>query len=313
MREISTIRGLEVVGIADGRVVGRVTQVICDLASGELLGLITGQGAAERGICAEDVVTMGEDAVMIPSSQAAKPLSELPDLLSRRRDPTAPPLEVVTDEGRRLGRVTKIWINPIDKKVTRYEISAGVLKDLAEGSVILPVVPGAVHGLDTLIIPAVELAGMAGQPGGLRAQLKHLSEKMKAQSATAREKAQQAARAARESLEKAVVAAKESTVTAREKTAEAARLARQRAEEAARLAREKAEEAARAARERLSHGAEPSAEAPTEVGEGAAQEGADITEQASQPQQSDARPQPEEQGGPPNEPSTEETCGTSEN
>lgn len=313
MREISTIRGLEVVGIADGRVVGRVTQVICDLASGELLGLVTGQGAAERGICAEDIVTIGEDAVMIPSSQAARALSELPDLLSRRREPTAPPLEVVTDEGRRLGRVTKIWINPIDKKVTRYEVSAGVLKNLAEGPVILPVVPGSVHGLDTLVIPAVELASLAGQPGGLRAQLKHLSEKMKAQSAAAREKAQEAARAARESLEKAVAAAKESTAAAREKTAEAAKLARQKAEEAARLAREKAEEAARAARERMGHGAEPPSQASTAPGEESAQEGADIAEQASQPQQTDAQLSPEEQGGPPDESPTEETCGTPEN
>lgn len=298
MREISTIRGLEVVGIADGRVVGRVTQIICDLSSGELLGLITGQGAAERGILAEDIVTIGEDAVMIPSSQAAKPLSELPDLLSRRREPTAPPLEVVTDEGRRLGHVTKIWINPIDKKVTRYEVSAGMLKDLAEGPVILPVVPGSVHGLDTLVVPAVELAGMAGQPGGLRAQLKHLSEKMKAQSAAAREKAQQAARAARQSIEKAVVAAKEGTAAAREKTAEAAKLARQKAEEAARLAREKAEEAAKAARERLGHLAESPSQPPVEPT-------CEPAEQAPAPQP-DAEPQPQEQCAAPEEPSPEE-------
>ncbi|MCX7598063.1 MAG: PRC-barrel domain-containing protein [Armatimonadetes bacterium] len=304
MREVSTVRGLEVVGIADGRVVGRVTQVICDLASGELLGLITGQGAAERGIRAEDIVTMGEDAVMIPSSQAARPLSELPELLNRRREPTAPPLEVVTDQGRRLGRVTKIWINPIDKKVTRYEVSAGVLKDLAEGPVILPVVPGSVHGLDTLVIPAVELANLAGHPGGLRAQLKLLSEKMKAQSAAAREKSQQAARAARESLEKAVAAAKEGTTAARERTLEAAKLARQKAEEAARLAREKAEEAARAARERLGHEAEPPSEAPGEPS-------AEPAEQEPQ-QQSDAQPEPQEQCELPTEPSTEGPCETRE-
>ena len=302
MREISTIRGLEVVGIADGRVVGRVTQVICDLATGELVGLITGQGAAERGIMAEDIVTMGEDAVMIPSSQAAKHLSELPELLSRRREPTAPPLEVVTDEGRRLGRVTKVWVNPVDKKVTRYEVSAGVLKDLADGPVVLPVVPGSVHGVDTLVIPAAEIAVMAGHAGGLRAQLKHLSEKMKAQSTAAREKAQEAAKAARESLEKAVAAAKEGGAVAREKTLEAAKLARQKAEEAAKVAREKAEEAARAARERLGQApespAESPAEPPTDADQPTPAPEASCT-QAAEP------PEPCEPGG---EPTTEGPC-----
>ena len=208
MREISTIVGLEVIGIADGKVLGRVSEVVCDLASGRLVGLILGQGPAEKGIAADAIITIGDDAVMVPSSEVAQPLSQMEELMKYRR-PEGKALEVVTDDGRRIGRVVRIWIDPYEKVVTRYEVSRGVVQDVTEGRIMLPIMDGTIHGSDTIIVPAAQTMELAGHAGGLRDALRKLSQRVKEQSAAAREKAEEAARVARERLQQAVEAAKQ--------------------------------------------------------------------------------------------------------
>ncbi|MBC7286692.1 MAG: PRC-barrel domain-containing protein [Armatimonadetes bacterium] len=214
MRETTTIVGLEVIGISDGRVVGRVSEVVCDLASGRVLGLITGEGAAEKGVAAEDIVIIGEDAVMIPASASARPLSQMPELERYRRGPGTRPLEVVTDDGRRIGRVVRVWIDPFAKVVTRYEVSQGLVQDLANGRITLPIIPGTVHGRDTIVVPASYAMELAGQAGGLRKALRKLSQSVREQTAAAREKAEEAARLARERVREAVEKAKEAAAEA---------------------------------------------------------------------------------------------------
>jgi uncharacterized protein YrrD len=208
MRDTASLIGLQVIGVNDGKLVGRVTQVVCDLARGALVGLITGEGAAEKGVLAEDIAVIGEDAVMVPSAEVAKPLSEQPELLARRREPGRP-LEVVTDEGRRIGRVTRIWIDPYAKQVTRYEVSTGLLQDLRAGPLSLPILPGTVHGEDTVIVPAAELAQLAGRAGGVLVGMRKFAARVQEQAATARQRAAEAAQATRARLEKAVELARE--------------------------------------------------------------------------------------------------------
>ena len=258
MREISTIVGLEVVGVADGKVVGRVSQVVYDLSTGKMEGLITGTGAGERGVPAENILTIGADAVMVPNAEAAVRLSDLPALMGKRKDPEAQPLRAVTDDGQKLGQVSRVWIDPVARVVTRFEVSAGLLRDLAEGPLMLPIVPGSTHGEDTLVVPALALMEMSGgHQGGLRAQMQHLSEKVKEQSAAARHQAEESAKAAREKIEKAVE-------TARKQTSEVAQKAREQtadlAEKASKQTAEVAQKASKGATD-LAHKAQEGATA----------------------------------------------------
>jgi uncharacterized protein YrrD len=248
MREISTIVGLEVVGVADGKIVGRVTQVVYDLGTGRVEGLITGTGAGERGILVESILTIGADAVMVPTAEAAVRLSELPELMAKRREPEAPVLRAVTDDGQKLGQVSRVWIDPVARSVTRFEVSAGLLKNITDGPLMLPVVPGSTHGEDTLVVPAAALLEMSGHPGGLKAQVQHLSERVKEQSATARHSAEESAKTAREKIEKAVESARKQTVElahkAREQTTELAQKAKEQTTELAHKAKEQTTELA---------------------------------------------------------------------
>ena len=178
MREISSLLNSEVISIQEGRRLGAITQVVVDLAAGKLVGLILGKGAAEKGVAAKDIKTLGPDVVMVEVSTLAKRLSELPDLMAGRRDPTRAPQQVVTDTGQRLGRLGRIFLDSATLVVTQFEISGGAWRDLTEGVLTLPVVKGLIHGPDTLILPAAGLAQALESPS-LAASVEKAAESMR--------------------------------------------------------------------------------------------------------------------------------------
>lgn len=176
MRDLASIVGLKVIAAQEGRDLGPVTQVVVDLASGKLEGLIVGKGPLEKGIAAEDVTVIGVDAVMVETHKAARHLSELPRLMEKRRDPREGSREVLTDSGTRVGALGTIYIDPESRLVTRYEVSGGAWRDITEGVLSLPPMEGTVDGKDSVIIPSAALEHHAGSEGGLKAQLARLAE-----------------------------------------------------------------------------------------------------------------------------------------
>jgi uncharacterized protein YrrD len=178
VREISSLLNSEVISIKEGRRLGAITQVVVDLAQGKLLGLILGKGAAEKGVVAQDIQTLGPDVVMIETGALAKRLSELPDLMTARRDPTRAPQQVVTDTGQRLGRLGRVFIDSQTLAVTHFEVSGGAWRDLTEGVIALPVVKGIIHGPDTIIVPAAGLSEALEGPS-LTAAVEKAAESMR--------------------------------------------------------------------------------------------------------------------------------------
>ncbi len=216
MRTVSSLLGLKVIGIADGKEIGEVTEVVYDLSTGRLVGIIVGRGAGERAISADDIAVIGEDAIMVPSGDVAKFVREVPEIAERRAEAPGKALAVVTDDGRRLGRISNVWIDPVAKIVTRFDVSAGFLQDLTRGPLSLPILEGTVHGPDTVIVPAAKVAELAGAAaGGLKAQLEKVSQRVKQEAQVAGERAAKAAEVAKEKLEQAVEAVKEELEKAR--------------------------------------------------------------------------------------------------
>lgn len=199
MRDVASIVGLKVISSSEGREVGTVSQVVVDLASGEIVGLIVGKGAAEKGIDAADVDVIGTDAVMVRTYKVARHLSELPRLMEKRLDPAAPPREVVSDTGKRLGILGTVYIDPATRRVTRYEVSGGTWRDITEGVLSLAPMEGTVDGRDTIVVPTKAFRDLP-TAGGLRAQLAKLAEIAKAQAKQAAESLEEGAESARRSV-----------------------------------------------------------------------------------------------------------------
>ena len=211
MRDVASIVGLKVISSKEGREVGTVSQVIVDLASGAVEGLIVGKGPSEKGVEAKDIDVIGLDAVMVGVSKVARHLSELPKLMEKRRDPAQGPREVVTDTGKRVGVLGALYIDPSNKRVTRYEVSGGAWRDITEGVITLAPMEGTVDGRDSIVVPISAFSEIEQGEGGLKAQFAKLA-------SVARIQAKQAA----ESLEEGAESVKRGVAVVGEKASEAA-------------------------------------------------------------------------------------------
>lgn len=230
MREIKSITGLRVISVDEGASVGVVSEVVVDLAAGTVLGIILGNGAAERGVEAADIQTIGTDVIMISNQGVARHLSELPEL-EKRKSVHVGGLQVFTASGRRLGVISAIFIDPYEKVVARYEISGGPLKDLADGILIMPIIPGTVHGQDAVIVPDEAAEEMGREAGGLRARFGQWGD-------TARKQAQQMSETARKQVQQVAESAEKIVDTSAETLKKEAAVVQERAVDIAAKARE---------------------------------------------------------------------------
>jgi uncharacterized protein YrrD len=168
MREISKMVGLLVIASEEGANLGRVTEVIVDLAQGVMVGLIIGEEPVEKGILVEDIGVIGPHAVMVPDASQVKDIGDLPQLTEKRRGSTEQMITVMTESGAKLGTLAEVFIDPEKRTITRYEVSGGTVRDLTDGTLSLPVVAGIVHGRDTIIIPDSAVAELIEPVGGLK-------------------------------------------------------------------------------------------------------------------------------------------------
>ena len=207
MREISKIVGLAVIASEEGASLGRVTEVIADLAQGVVVGLIIGDKPVEKGILAADIGVIGPHAVMVPDSSKVKDLGDFPELVEKRRVSAEQVITVMTESGAKLGTLAEIFIEPATQAITRYEVSGGTVRDLTDGALSLPVVAGIVHGRDTIIIPDAAVAELEKQVGGLKGAWGTTLERVKQDYEVAAEKAggvyRDAAEGAKGALEQA--------------------------------------------------------------------------------------------------------------
>ncbi len=102
-----------------------------------------------------DIHSLGEDAVIVHDATALLSPSRVRAVEAGARGPDAViGKPVITADGRDLGIIDDIVIDPVAGKVTGYEVSGGLVTDLVDGKLILPVPPGMRVGQDAVLIPA---------------------------------------------------------------------------------------------------------------------------------------------------------------
>ncbi len=168
MRKLSSIVGLSVISIAEGVDLGRVSEVVVDLAEGTVVGVIIASGADEKGVLVDDIAVIGPDAVMIADTSKTQDLAKVPTLADKRRPAAEKPMTVVTASGVKLGALAEVHVSPDTKQVVSYEVSGGPVRDLTDGTLSLAVAEGMVHGPDTVIVPDTVVADLDQQVGGLK-------------------------------------------------------------------------------------------------------------------------------------------------
>ncbi|MGD9495597.1 MAG: PRC-barrel domain-containing protein [Armatimonadota bacterium] len=268
MRELSSLVGLQVIATAEGKRLGTVADALIDLAEGRLVALTLSKAPEPAVILAEDIDVIGPDAVMIASSAKLTSGEEAAQALAHGHSVLTDPPTVITTRGARLGQLGPIQIDEGSRRIVRFEVSAGTLRDVTDGALALPVVAGTVHGEDTVILPHEVVARRIEHGGGLRGALRGLAARLRSGYVQVAERSEEA-------LQEGGARLKVRAEEARKRAAELAKEAREKAEQVAEEAKEAGERAgeragelARRARERAARAAEQVQEAiETEQGE----------------------------------------------
>ncbi len=189
MRKLKSIVGLPAISISEGVDIGRVSEVVVDLSEGTILGVVVGTGTDEKAIIAEKITIIGPDAVMVPDNTVLSEIDELPRLAERRRPAGQGAVAVLTESGTKIGTIQDIFIDPEAMRVVRYEISAGPVRDLTDGTLSFPIIDGMVHGPDIVIVPDRAIEALEAQTGGLKGAWSNLSQMLKHERRTVKDRA----------------------------------------------------------------------------------------------------------------------------
>lgn len=249
MRELSSLIGLQVISTSEGKKLGSIAEAYVDLSAGELVCVTLAKTPELRVILAEDIGVIGSDAVMVADHTKLRSRDETEEELQRGKRVLSNPPLVITSQGRTLGDLGPVQIDEVTKRVLRFEVTGGALRDLTDGVLALPVLDGIVHGEDTVIVPHEVVARRLVQAGGLRGAIRNLGERLRIgaedlgeisreQSVRIKERAGELAKKAADAGEKAKERIGEAAEDAREKATEATEKAKERIEEVAEDARE---------------------------------------------------------------------------
>ncbi len=158
MLKIQSMIGLAVFDVEDGKQLGKIHDFIVH-EDWSVYGLeLEGKGLFSlqvRTVKWEDVVSFGNDAIMIRNQQAVRQTAaddiKHTFLIGNRKLKELP---VLTSDGAMLGYVTDVYFNPeLGKSITGIEISDGFISDLIGGRKWLPISDQIAFGESAIMTP----------------------------------------------------------------------------------------------------------------------------------------------------------------
>jgi uncharacterized protein YrrD len=138
-----TVKGSQVIGLKvitknTGEQIEAVKDILYSSSDHKVHGLLLkSEGLFSNGkvILIADVLSIGENAIIIESKDALRDLSELPESLSSlaKSDNYLTETNIVTESGHELGTVSDILFNPESGLVEEFEVSQGAIKNVSSG------------------------------------------------------------------------------------------------------------------------------------------------------------------------------------
>ncbi|MDP9212277.1 MAG: PRC-barrel domain-containing protein [bacterium] len=134
---LADIIGRPVIAIPDGTPLGKVADPVFDAARGKVVAYRLG-GRTRRLVSTVDVTTYLEDAVSVNGADAAQDAGDLPSIRPLLEEPVRLlGATVVTDAGRRLGRVKECTIETDGHFLTKLHVAPPIWRPAAR-ELILP-------------------------------------------------------------------------------------------------------------------------------------------------------------------------------
>ncbi|GAA4007102.1 PRC-barrel domain-containing protein [Deinococcus rubellus] len=162
--------GRTVVAISSGSNIDKVHDLVFDHDANQVLALLVDEGGWFRSakvVPFEAVRSIGEDAVMIADEGdvvSARDDSRIADLLDTKVGLIG--LQLLTTDGRELGRIADVYFEEVSGKVVGYEATGGLFSDLSSGRTFVPAPESISIGDNAAIVPVSVAQAMEEQEAG---------------------------------------------------------------------------------------------------------------------------------------------------
>ncbi len=167
--------GKTVVALANGKEVGHVHDVVYNPIEGRLVGFTIphGGGLFSKGdtywLAAEDVRSIGTDALVIEDASVLRAYAESADEVAEQAGQAVLGKKLMTEDGTFLGGIDDVLVDRDSRRVVAYEVSGGLFQDMMKGQNDVPVNHIISIGQDVVVVPSFVKDNVEAASGGLTA------------------------------------------------------------------------------------------------------------------------------------------------
>lgn len=205
--------GLPVITFDTGKQIEKVTDVVFNHESGQVVGFLVDEGgwfSAARLVPFDSVQTVGPDALVVPSRAAVVDANAIPEVARiLERDNVLKGTKIMTTDGRDLGSMRDLYYDEATGRIEGFEVSGGLFADAYEGRSFVPAPQTINIGEDVAFVPPETADLMKEQVGGIKGAAQSLGEKIKEGAEAAGDKVQEGAQVVGEKIQSGTAAAGE--------------------------------------------------------------------------------------------------------
>ena len=205
--------GLPVVTFDTGEQIEKVTDVVFNHESGQVVGFLVDEGgwfSAARIVPFDSVQTVGPDALVVSSKTAVVDANGIPEVARiLERDNVLKGTKIMTTDGRDLGSMRDLYYDEATGRIEGFEVSGGLFADAYEGRSFVPAPQTINIGEDVAFVPPETADLMKEQVGGIKGAAQSLGEKIKEGAEATGERVQEGAQAVGEKIQSGTAAAGE--------------------------------------------------------------------------------------------------------
>jgi uncharacterized protein YrrD len=182
MRKGKNVIGQTVISLEDGRKIDSVKDLLINERNDTVVGLLVDEGgllSSSRVVPIEGIHSFGRDAVVIASANAVISASADPEIKAIiNRNEQLLTKRVLTNTGDKLGQIADMYFEERDGRITGFEVSGGMLGDIARGTSHLPVDGIDRMGPDVIFVTPETGDDLYNQVGGLEGAMNDAGKKM---------------------------------------------------------------------------------------------------------------------------------------
>jgi uncharacterized protein YrrD len=204
MRKGTDLIGKPIIGYECGSQLATVKDLIFSQEQDSLLALLTEEPGWFRGgkmVPVNHILAIGTDGIIVKSSESILPINQAPaikELIDKKNILRG--TQIITLNGRNLGRMVDLYFNASTGIVEGYEVSGGLFADAYTGRSFVPTSKTFRIGQDFAFVPNNVVELMEEQVGGLKGAMIATGEKAQTLAQQASDKAQELGTATSEKL-----------------------------------------------------------------------------------------------------------------